>query len=313
MCEILDKERGGGLDALLRDEYWLEFLDEDEQLAVSSLFEAQGQKLSNESGIDLLVRKKLEQDSKPVSVLFPSTATGCLEASGVMQGDRVLLDGIIFNAVRKQIVFPAIDGASRIKVFQVQVDVGGLAFSNVGGIDGGVEIIRLQGEVLLRDCLELSVDWNFAEVSARRAIAHELLAMAEVMLEKASEHVTERKQFGRALGAFQVVRNSLADVHVAIEGSRDMLRVAFQEQDRIAAMVAKAQAGRAALLAARHCQQFCGAMGWTWEFGLHHYVRRTKFIDSVLGSSDSLTRMIGKELLAVGSAPTFSYYMKDNS
>jgi len=286
--------------------------DDDEQLAVASLFEAQGRKRANESGLELLVRHKLGKSLESISVVIPTTATGDAISSGVVDGDQIFVDGIVFGNLQPQSMVAVASADGAMVVYQLPSQADGLLSCEVKGLDGQLKLTRLSGNVNVNQCQESDVDWRAAETSARRAIAHELIALAEMMLAKASDYVRERKQFGRALGSLQVVRNALSDVHVAIEGSRDMLRVAFEEDDSLSAMIAKAQAGNAAQLAARHSQQFCGAMGWTWEFGLHQFVRRTKFIDSIFGSSDSLTRMIGSEIATAGCVPVFSFITKDN-
>jgi alkylation response protein AidB-like acyl-CoA dehydrogenase len=37
----------------------------------------------------------------------------------------------------------------------------------------------------------------------------------------------------------------------------------------------------------------CGAMGFTWEFGLHAYVRRAYLLDSLFGTGESAAERLG--------------------
>jgi alkylation response protein AidB-like acyl-CoA dehydrogenase len=73
--------------------------------------------------------------------------------------------------------------------------------------------------------------------------------------------------------------------------------------DELAALLAKAAAGQAALTAARHCQQVLGGIGFTAEHGLNRHVRRALVLDGLLGSARELTREAGARLVAERSAP----------
>jgi alkylation response protein AidB-like acyl-CoA dehydrogenase len=67
--------------------------------------------------------------------------------------------------------------------------------------------------------------------------------------------------------------------------------------------MAKAIAGRAARLAAKHCQQVLAGIGFTLEHPLHRYLRRVRVLDGLLGDTRTLTRALGEELLRTGGLP----------
>ena len=71
----------------------------------------------------------------------------------------------------------------------------------------------------------------------------------------------------------------------------------------LAAVLAKAAAGQAALTAARHCQQVLGGIGFTAEHGLHRHARRALVLDGLLGSARELTREAGTLLVKERYAP----------
>ena len=73
--------------------------------------------------------------------------------------------------------------------------------------------------------------------------------------------------------------------------------------DSTGALLAKAAAGRAALTAARHCQQALGGIGFTAEHALHRHVKRALVLDGLLGSTRELTREAGRLLLREARAP----------
>jgi hypothetical protein len=138
---------------------------------------------------------------------------------------------------------------------------------------------------------------------ARRAVGWWLVGTARAMLALARQHALERVQFGRPIASFQAVRHRLAETLVAIEGAEATLSLPGSENPDLTALLAKAAAGKAALTAAKHCQQVLGGIGFTEEHDLHHHVKRILVLDGLLGSSRELTRRAGAGLRARGSAP----------
>ncbi|MEV7015940.1 acyl-CoA dehydrogenase family protein [Streptomyces sp. NPDC093991] len=137
--------------------------------------------------------------------------------------------------------------------------------------------------------------------AGRRALGWWLLGTGRAMLALARRHVLDRHQFGRPLASFQALRHRLAETYVALEGAEAVLTAA--EDDDVSALLAKAVAGRAALTAARHCQQALGGIGFTAEHDLHRHVKRALVLDGLLGSARDLTREAGSVLLREGRAP----------
>lgn len=144
---------------------------------------------------------------------------------------------------------------------------------------------------------------EMAGAVAHRALAAELIALAEEILRLAVEHTTSRIQFGVPISAFQAVRHRLADGYVSITAANDLLDAAFADGGVIAAMAAKAQAGRAHQLMSSHALQVCGAMGSTYEYPLHRYVARGAALDSLLGRWDALSGELGHVLLKEKTPP----------
>jgi hypothetical protein len=140
-------------------------------------------------------------------------------------------------------------------------------------------------------------------VDARRAVGWWLIGSSRAMLALARRHALDRVQFGRPIAAFQAVRHRLAETLVAIEGAEATLLLPGDDNPDLTALLAKAAAGKAALTAARHCQQVLGGIGFTEEHELHHHVKRALVLDGLLGSSKELTRRAGAGLRARGSAP----------
>jgi hypothetical protein len=136
--------------------------------------------------------------------------------------------------------------------------------------------------------------------AGRRALGWWLVGTSRTMLSLARAHALDRIQFGRPIASFQAIRHRLAETLVAIEGAEAALVAAT---DDFGSLLAKAAAGRAALTAARHCQQVLAGIGFTAEHDLHRHVRRALVLDGLLGNTRELTREAGAVLRTQGSAP----------
>jgi alkylation response protein AidB-like acyl-CoA dehydrogenase len=123
------------------------------------------------------------------------------------------------------------------------------------------------------------------------------------MLELAREHALSRIQFDRPIATFQAVRHRLAETLVAIESADALLAAAWEDRSPDTAAMAKALAGRGARVASRHCQQVLAGIGFTTEHPFHRYARRVLVLDELFGSSRTLTKALGAELLTSGRLP----------
>jgi hypothetical protein len=114
--------------------------------------------------------------------------------------------------------------------------------------------------------------------------AAQLVGLGRGLLEQASAYVTQRRQFGRAVGEFQAVKHHLADVLVALEFARPLVHAAAvtgAERDVSAARVAAADA---AYLAARAALQVHGAVGFTQEHDLSLWLLKVRALRSTWGT-----------------------------
>lgn len=191
----------------------------------------------------------------------------------------------------------------------------------IGGLPGGTPPMPYAGgswvvwERLANDCPTLGglplrpvPDGELMRMGeARRAVGWWLVGSARAMLALARQHAVDRVQFGKPIAAFQAVRHRLAETLVAIEGAEATLILPGTDNPDLTAMLAKAAAGKAALTAAKHCQQVLGGIGFTAEHELHRHVKRALVLDGLLGSSRELTRKAGAGLRARGSAPRLAH------
>ncbi|MCV7423206.1 acyl-CoA/acyl-ACP dehydrogenase [Mycobacterium yunnanensis] len=111
------------------------------------------------------------------------------------------------------------------------------------------------------------------------AVACDSLGIGEAMLAATVEYAAVRQQFGRPIGSFQAVKHSCADMLVRLSVARVLVdaavaRVADGVDASVAASMAKSYACEAAVDVAGKAMQLHGGIGYTWESGLHVYLKR---------------------------------------
>jgi len=121
-------------------------------------------------------------------------------------------------------------------------------------------------------------------------IAVDSLGIAEQMLSATVDYVKVRHQFGRPIGSFQAVKHACADMLVAIEVSRQLVSEAVQAvaeggDASVPAAMAKSYTCSAAVDIAGKAMQLHGGIGYTWESGIHTYLKRAALNRSLFGSS----------------------------
>jgi alkylation response protein AidB-like acyl-CoA dehydrogenase len=136
-----------------------------------------------------------------------------------------------------------------------------------------------------------------------------MMGIAARLLEISVDYARTRVQFGQPIGAFQSIKHRCADMAVAIEAGRSAAYYAFwaiaeDAPDRArASSMAKAYCGEIARDACNAAIQIHGGMGFTWELGLHRFLRRNKAIEHSFGDRAwHYERVIADTLAASGSA-----------
>jgi alkylation response protein AidB-like acyl-CoA dehydrogenase len=125
------------------------------------------------------------------------------------------------------------------------------------------------------------------------AVACDSLGVAEAMLTATVDYAKVRHQFGRAIGSFQAVKHACADMAVRIAVSRQLVGnavAALVDDDdsgdsaHVAASMAKSYTCAAAVDIAGKAMQLHGGIGYTWESGIHVYLKRAALNRSLFGS-----------------------------
>jgi len=116
-------------------------------------------------------------------------------------------------------------------------------------------------------------------------LAAELTGAMESALKSTVDYVTQRKQFGQPIGAFQGVQHRLAEAAVLVEATRWLTFKAGDSDEPADAALAAGYAQEAARRVAYDCHQFHGAMGLTLEHPLHLWTYRLRALLSELGGA----------------------------
>jgi hypothetical protein len=284
----------------LRELGWDDVAASDLAEATTLLFTQKGRALSNAALLDAVVLPLVTADlpggplGGAVAVCYPYPGTGSLPSSTGVATTGILLrrpapdERLVIPVADDDGVCLAVAGAGDFTVTPLpSLD----PESGWWAVTGPTPPARYDGD-----------SWPTALAAARRALAAEIIGVAERVLELAAEHTGSRRQFGAPIAAFQAVRHRLADGYVAVAAARALLDASFADGSDVAGLAAKACAGRAHELVSANAVQVCGAMGATLEHPLHRYVNRGTVLDALLGSGIELTAELGGLIRARAAA-----------
>jgi alkylation response protein AidB-like acyl-CoA dehydrogenase len=122
------------------------------------------------------------------------------------------------------------------------------------------------------------------------AVACDSLGLSEAMLSATVGYAKVRQQFGRPIGSFQAVKHACADMLVSISVSRQLVTSAVEAiaegrpDAGVAAAMAKSYACGTAVDVVGKAMQLHGGIGYTWESGIHVYLKRAALNRSLFGS-----------------------------
>jgi alkylation response protein AidB-like acyl-CoA dehydrogenase len=184
----------------------------------------------------------------------------------------VALDGAPFvsDAARADLILVERNGGI------VAVERRDLTITPVAAVDGARQLARIE----FAKATPIDADLGLAFDRGALAAAAQLVGLARHLIDVTVEYVKLRTQFGRPVGSFQAVKHHLANAHVAVERARPCVYAAawaiaqrVPERSRDVSL-AKALASDAARLAARTALQCHGAIGYSFEYDLHLWMKR---------------------------------------
>lgn len=118
--------------------------------------------------------------------------------------------------------------------------------------------------------------------------------------------VRERRQFGVAIGTFQLMQAKVADMYVALQSARAYLYAVARACDsgqttRFDAAGAILLASENAFRAAGEAVQALGGAGYTKDWPVERFLRDAKLLDIGAGTNEIRRMLIGRELIGAGA------------
>ncbi|MCP5397943.1 MAG: isovaleryl-CoA dehydrogenase [Sphingobium sp.] len=115
-------------------------------------------------------------------------------------------------------------------------------------------------------------------------------------------YIRERKQFGKPIGAFQLMQAKVADMVVGLNTSRAYVYAVARACDagkttRYDAAGAILYASEAAVRVANEAVQALGGAGYTKDWPVERYMRDAKLLDIGAGTNEIRRMLIGRELV----------------
>jgi alkylation response protein AidB-like acyl-CoA dehydrogenase len=228
--------------------------------------------------------------------------------TAVEQGDGFVLRGVIDNVsdvAAADVLLVLADEHDSTGLFAVQTSTPGIEVTPQAGIDQTRKHFRVtlddtQAQHLTTasgDAVEALLD------DVIIAWAADALGAARAVLQLAVEYAKVRRQFGQPIGAFQAIQHLCVDMYETVELARSGVihalwaaDAADRDERHLAAMRAKAFAGRLASVADNAIQVF-GGIGYTWEHDAHLYFKRLLSWNAFLGGPDRYLVDVGAQFV----------------
>ncbi|CAB4726788.1 MAG: acyl-CoA dehydrogenase [Actinobacteria bacterium] len=134
------------------------------------------------------------------------------------------------------------------------------------------------------------------------AAAAQCVGIAQTLIEVTVDYVGQREQFGKVVGSYQAVKHHIANALIATEFARPLAYVAAYAVANSTphrgrdVSLAKAAASDAVDKAARMALQCHGAIGYTFEYDLHLWMKRGWALAASWGDASFHRDRIGRSL-----------------
>ncbi|MBU0658739.1 MAG: isovaleryl-CoA dehydrogenase [Alphaproteobacteria bacterium] len=136
----------------------------------------------------------------------------------------------------------------------------------------------------------------------RTVLAGIQLGVMQACLDVVLPYVRERQQFGKPIGAFQLMQAKIADMYVALNSARAYVYAVAKACD--AGRTTRYDAAGAILLASENAVkvaleavQALGGAGYTKDWPVERFLRDAKLLDIGAGTNEIRRMLIGRELI----------------
>ena len=135
----------------------------------------------------------------------------------------------------------------------------------------------------------------------RIGIASQALGIAQGAMDVTVKYTKERKQFGKAIAAFQNTQFQMANLETRVQAARLLVRQAAYKKDMhlpysVDAAMAKLFAAETAMEVTTKCLQFHGGYGYTREYEIERMMRDAKITEIYEGTSEVQRMVIAGKL-----------------
>ena len=135
----------------------------------------------------------------------------------------------------------------------------------------------------------------------RIGIASQALGIAQGAMDVTVKYTKERKQFGKAIAAFQNTQFQMANLETRVQAARLLVRQAAYKKDMhlpysVDAAMAKLFAAETAMEVTTKCLQFHGGYGSTREYEIERMMRDAKITEIYEGTSEVQRMVIAGKL-----------------
>ncbi len=213
-------------------------------------------------------------------------AVDCEDGFEVSGEKNLILDGDSASSLIVSALYQNPDMESaQIGLYLIDCESDGISMKNSDTTDDRQLVnIRFDHVVLPRESLVLK---NGAAVNAiefeenlRAACASaDALGAMQSLLFRTVEYSKDRKQFGKAIGSFQVLQHKMADMFMALERAKSMFTMMCEaftlsaDTSRMVSM-ARVEICDSARLIGQHAVQIHGGIGISDELAAAHYFKR---------------------------------------
>ncbi|TDU25765.1 alkylation response protein AidB-like acyl-CoA dehydrogenase [Panacagrimonas perspica] len=209
----------------------------------------------------------------------------------VLSGEKICA----FNAPNASHLIVSARNGSAVDLFLVPRETAGLSLTAYPVLGGGVAAdVKLDG-------VQVDSDARLGDITALEAGLDKAIAVdcalalggMKALFERTSAYLRTRKQFGVAIGTFQVLQHRVVDMFIELEQSRSLVLLATAKADsgdaverRRAVSAAKAYVAKASKMVAQQAVQLHGGIGMTEELDVGHYFRQLTAFGTRFGDRD---------------------------
>lgn len=215
---------------------------------------------------------------------------------GVLTGEKML---VAFAGKADFLLVPfRYSTTTRTGLAMVDLKASGVKVEQSETLDPFCDYHRVifSGVSLAPDCI---LDGYAPQIATRRLFdvmaaiqAAFALGISTTLTTRSADYARERIQFDKPIGSFQAIKHKCADMYTQVEAARAAayyalcaLAEAVDDGPRAASM-AKAFCCDTAIKCCHDAIQIHGGMGFTWELGLHFFLRRIRVMAAQYGDSD---------------------------